>query len=183
MQSLRNNTYRENPTAFRPSSIFHPPFTQSRKLKSHYGARNRIQEPNLELSSQATNRLAGRFDNPMPTWFVAPIAGLKLPTLALRARIERFIEGQAFLRSYDSAPRSPPLPPLPSAACLSFSVFLCVAGRGGWKGEGVEPGPLQIIQYPFFRGFRMHGLQPYFFLVNRAGIGCFVYNIRQATKV
>jgi hypothetical protein len=31
-----------------------------------------------------------------------------------------FIEGQA--------PR-PPLPPLPSASCLSFSVFLYVAGR------------------------------------------------------
>ncbi len=26
------------------------------------------------------HRLAGRFDNPMPTWFLAPIAGLKLPT-------------------------------------------------------------------------------------------------------
>ncbi len=27
------------------------------------------------------HRLAGRYDNPMPTWFLAPIAGLKLPTL------------------------------------------------------------------------------------------------------
>jgi hypothetical protein len=27
---------------------------QSRKLKSRYGARNRFQEPSLELSSQAT---------------------------------------------------------------------------------------------------------------------------------
>ncbi len=26
------------------------------------------------------HRLAGRYDNPMPTWFLAPIAGLKLPT-------------------------------------------------------------------------------------------------------
>ncbi len=51
----------------------------SRKLKSHYGARNRFQEPSLELSSQAT-WLAGRYDNPMPTWFLVPIAGLKLPT-------------------------------------------------------------------------------------------------------
>ncbi len=27
------------------------------------------------------HRLAARYDNPMPTWFLAPIAGLKLPTL------------------------------------------------------------------------------------------------------
>jgi hypothetical protein len=27
------------------------------------------------------HRLAGRYDNPMPTWFLAPIAGLKLSTL------------------------------------------------------------------------------------------------------
>jgi hypothetical protein len=26
------------------------------------------------------HRLTGRYDNPMPTWFLAPIAGLKLPT-------------------------------------------------------------------------------------------------------
>ncbi len=26
------------------------------------------------------HRLAGWYDNPMPTWFLAPIAGLKLPT-------------------------------------------------------------------------------------------------------
>jgi hypothetical protein len=30
------------------------PWIQSRKLKSRYGARNRFQEPSLELSSQAT---------------------------------------------------------------------------------------------------------------------------------
>jgi hypothetical protein len=30
------------------------PARQSRKLKSRYGARNRFQEPSLELSSQAT---------------------------------------------------------------------------------------------------------------------------------
>jgi hypothetical protein len=54
---------------------------QSRKLKSAYGARNRFQEPSLELSSQAIHRLAGQYENPMPIWFLAPIAGLKLPTL------------------------------------------------------------------------------------------------------
>jgi hypothetical protein len=31
-------------------------------------------------------------------------------------RIERFIEGQAFLRSYDSAPRQPPASLLPSVS-------------------------------------------------------------------
>jgi hypothetical protein len=29
------------------------------------------------------HRLAARYDNPMPTWFLAPIAGLKLPTQVL----------------------------------------------------------------------------------------------------
>jgi hypothetical protein len=43
---------------------------------------------------------------------------------------ERFIEDQAFSPSYDLAP---PLPPPPSASCLSFSVFLCVAGRAYWR--------------------------------------------------
>jgi hypothetical protein len=45
---------------------------QSLKLKSRYGARNRFQEPILELSNQATYRMAGRYDNPMPTWFLKP---------------------------------------------------------------------------------------------------------------
>jgi hypothetical protein len=50
------------------------------KLKSRYEARNRFQEPSLELSIKL-HRLAGRYDNPMPAWFLAPIAGLKLLTL------------------------------------------------------------------------------------------------------
>ncbi len=57
------------------------PTCQSRKLKSRYGARNRFQEEkSLEWSSQITK--AGRYDNHMnmPTWFLAPIAGLMLPT-------------------------------------------------------------------------------------------------------
>ncbi len=42
-------------------------------------------------------------------------------------RIEWFLEDQAFSPSYDFAP--PQTHPLPSSCCLSFSVFLCVAGR------------------------------------------------------
>ncbi len=38
--------------------------------------------------------------------------------------IECFIEDQAFLRLYDSDPRPPPSPPLPSTTCLSFLFFL-----------------------------------------------------------
>jgi hypothetical protein len=34
--------------------------------------------------------LAGRYDNPMPTWFLAPIAGLKLPTLGSREESVQF---------------------------------------------------------------------------------------------
>ncbi len=72
--------------------------------------------------------------------------------------IESFIEDQAFLPSYELAP--PPLfPPLPSASCLSFSVFLCVVVQAYWRerreGVGEEPNhtlarkpcPLSIIQY------------------------------------
>ncbi len=53
-----------------------------------------------------------------------------LPKRCLDAeRIDWFVEDQAFLRSYDWAP-SPPPPPPRSANCLSFSVFLSVAGPG-----------------------------------------------------
>ncbi len=49
---------------------------QSRKVKSRYGARNRFQEPSVELSSQATLAVVPvrQVDN-MPTWFLAFIAG------------------------------------------------------------------------------------------------------------
>ncbi len=54
----------------------------SRKLKSRYGARNRFNARDRVWNWVAKlHRLAGRYDNPMPTWFLAPIAGLKLPTL------------------------------------------------------------------------------------------------------
>ncbi len=33
-----------------------------------------------------------------------------------------------------------PIPPLPSASCLSFSVFLCVAGQAYWRESGGEGG-------------------------------------------
>ncbi len=56
--------------------------------------------------------------------------------------IEGFIEDQAFLRSYDSAPR-PPLPlPLPSASCL---LPVCpgqaykYTNEKGWRGQGGKP--------------------------------------------
>ena len=40
-----------------------------------YHLRNRIWNWVAKL-----HRLAGRYDNPMPIWFLAPIVGLKLPT-------------------------------------------------------------------------------------------------------
>jgi hypothetical protein len=56
--------------------------------------------------------------------------------------IEWFIEDQALLRWHDSAPRPPPPLPLTSVSCLSFSVFLCVAGLAyGRRGLVEEPGP------------------------------------------
>jgi hypothetical protein len=45
------------------------------KLKSRYRARNVFQEPSLELSTVAKlHRLAGRYDNPMSTWFLANLS-------------------------------------------------------------------------------------------------------------
>jgi hypothetical protein len=57
--------------------------------------------------------------------------------------IELFIEEHVFSPAYDLAPPSPP-PPLPSASCLSISVFLCVTvkltdGRGERERVGEEP--------------------------------------------
>ncbi len=63
------------------SSYYRESRVQSRKLKYRFGARNLFQEPSLKLSSRTVHRLVGRYDNPMPTCFLAPIAGLKLPIL------------------------------------------------------------------------------------------------------
>jgi hypothetical protein len=54
-----------------------------------------------------------------------------------RQRIEWFLEGQAFLRSYDSVPRSPPFPPLPPVSKLSLFLSLTVCRRSSLlTGEG-----------------------------------------------
>ncbi len=47
--------------------------------------------------------------------------------------IEWFIEYQGFLAVVRLSPSRPPYPPLPSASSLSFSGFLCVAGRANWR--------------------------------------------------
>ncbi len=54
-----------------------------------------------------------------------PITSCFQACMFLPKSMEWFIEGQAFSPSSDLAPPSLP----PSASCLSFSVFLCVAGR------------------------------------------------------
>jgi hypothetical protein len=43
------------------------------------------------------HRLAGRYGNTMPTWFLAPIAGLKLPTLGL---VRLILNSQTFFKLY-----------------------------------------------------------------------------------
>jgi hypothetical protein len=59
--------------------------------------------------------------------------------------IEYFIEDQAFLRSYDSAPRQPPfLPPLSHQQVVSLSLSFCVSPAeltDGRRGEGVGEEP------------------------------------------
>jgi hypothetical protein len=66
--------------------------------------------------------------------------------------IEWFIEDQAFLRSYDSAPRPPPPLPLTEASCLSFSVFLCVAGLAYGR-RGVGRGAWSSINHSILSGW------------------------------
>ncbi len=58
--------------------------------------------------------------------------------------IELFVEDQAFLPSNDWL--LPPSPPLPSASCLSFLVFLCVASRFYWweSGGGAKSYDIEI---------------------------------------
>ncbi len=65
---------------------------------------------------------------------------------------------------------------------LFLSLPVCRRKRGV-EGGGRAAWPSINHSISFVRGFRMHGLQPYFFLENRAGFGCSVYNIRQETKV
>ncbi len=73
------------------------------------------------------------------------------------------------MQSYSSAPRPPP-PPLPSTIFLSFSVFLCVAGRACWQesggmGEGEEPNPKSYDRekaLPFKNHSMLSGLSQFF---------------------
>jgi hypothetical protein len=51
-------------------------------------------------------------------------------------KIEWFIEDQAFSPLYALTPSPLLSNDLPSASCLSFSVFLCVAGRAYWREGG-----------------------------------------------
>jgi hypothetical protein len=77
--------------------------------------------------------------------------------------IEWFKEDLAFSPQYNLAPRLPP-PTTSPASCLSFSVFLYVAGRAYWResGEGVGEEPNQTtarklgssINYSIFSGTR-----------------------------
>ncbi len=54
-------------------------FGAETELKSRYRAKNRFQEPSLELCSKL-HTLAGRYNNLVSTWFLSPIVELKLPS-------------------------------------------------------------------------------------------------------
>ncbi len=77
------------------------------------------------------------FQREIRNWVCAPnITSLGKVTGYVLESIEWFIEGQAFLRTYYMAQRPPPSPPFPSASCLSFSIFLCIAGPAYWRERG-----------------------------------------------
>jgi hypothetical protein len=67
--------------------------------------------------------------------------------------IERFIEGEAFLRSYDSAPHPPSLPLLPSIAGSTLHMQiekerqLADGEGGGAEGMGMEPNYTTIREH------------------------------------
>ncbi len=71
--------------------------------------------------------------NPLSAWLwqTVRLAGLPHPE-----SIEWFIENQAFLRSYDSAPRPPPLPSPSLVSKLSLFLSLSVCRRSGEVGSG-----------------------------------------------
>ena len=56
--------------------------TQSRKLKSRYGARNQFQEPSLELSGQAT-KAGGPVRQPYAYLGPSPHSGTKVTDTAV----------------------------------------------------------------------------------------------------
>ncbi len=61
--------------------------------------------------------------------------------------IEWFIENQAFLRTYDLAPRPPPSPPPPvSKLYICLCLFLCLASRTYWRERGKGASESQIIR-------------------------------------
>ncbi len=77
----------------------------------------------------------------LPQWFIEDQAFSLSYDLATPPPLlpQWFIEDQAFSLSYGLAPPQPP-PPIPSASCLSFTFFLCVAGLAYWRerGRGVK---------------------------------------------
>ncbi len=83
------------------------------------------------------HRLAGRYDNPMPTWFLAPIAGLKLPTQYIKVRVNSTVYlvkcSKCYRIQYNHAvySYSHALAALHTSQCpCSFSVSACSAAAG-----------------------------------------------------
>ncbi len=71
------------------------------------------------------------------------------------------IEEQAFSPSYDLVPLL--VPPPPSTSCLSFSVFLCVAGRAYWRERGGGGGAWSSIDHSItLRAIIYFPSKPYF---------------------
>ncbi len=115
----------------------------------------RVKSPGVQPPASCQQTL----DSP-PVRATAPYPRPRSPEQrGLRSRpesIEWFIEAQAVLQSYDSSPRPPPYPPLLwlSASCLSFSVFLCAAGRelsDGRVGRGWARS--QIIRLALYKSY------------------------------
>ncbi len=99
---------------------------------------------NLTLQLREYEMIYGGPGFPAVVWLVGHLLKWRCCSLVWRTSesVDWCIEGQAFSRSYDLAPRPPLPPPLQSATRLYFPVFLCISGRSYWRrGEGVGEEP------------------------------------------
>ncbi len=111
-------------------------YTALKVLKNYFATRVENLSPAVGRGINSKNRvwnwvaklqrLAGRYDNPMPTWFLVHIAGLKLPTqLSLSWGVElRFFLWLLYWTSMTDRSFS---------FCLHYAVYVSLGTGNRWK--------------------------------------------------